>query len=82
MLASNIIFPQQVFHCHLQSLYFKLYLRVTYMFYCSIKISLHPYLLTVRIVEQLSFRIFVDRYSWNALSTHLTTCINTQVLCS
>ena len=35
ILASNIIFWQQVFHCHLQSLYFKLYLSITRMF-CSI----------------------------------------------
>ena len=33
ILASNIIFRQQVFHCHLQSSYFKLYLSATYMSY-------------------------------------------------
>ena len=33
MLASNVIFSQQVFHYHLQSLYLKLYLSITYMFY-------------------------------------------------
>ena len=48
ILASNVIFPQQVFHCHLQSSYSKLYLSATYMFYsvfCSIKISFKPYLI-------------------------------------
>ena len=33
ILASNIIFLRQKLHCHLQSLYFKLYLNVTYMFH-------------------------------------------------
>jgi hypothetical protein len=33
ILAGTVIFLQQELHCHLQSLYFKLDLGVTYMFY-------------------------------------------------
>ena len=67
MLASNVIFLWQVFHCHLQSSYSKLYLSATYMFYsvfCSIKISFKPYLIHISygIASHLTFLLIILSY--------------------
>ena len=67
MLASNVIFPWQVFHYHLQSSFSKLYLSATYMFYsvfCSIKISFKPNLIHMSygIVSHLTFLLIILSY--------------------
>ena len=80
MLASNVIFPQQVFQCHLKSLYFKLYLSITHMFYSILfhKNWIKPLLdncLSYGIASRLAFLLII--LSCNTSSIHSITCIIT-----
>ena len=73
ILANHIIFLQQELHCHLQSLYFKLYLSITHMFYniffnknwFSTLLDIHE------LLNQLLFKIFIDHFKLQEIYLHI-----------